>query len=396
MNNSENWIPFEDAVEICDYLRKPVNSKERANRIKDKKNDELYPYYGATGQVGYIDDFLMDGEYVLLGEDGAPFLDAYAQKAYIVNGKAWVNNHAHVLKSKGNSKFLCYYLNYFNYKEYVSGTTRLKLTQTQMKRIKIPNLSIKEQEQIVVRIEELFSELDNAEDTLQKTKQQLSVYRQVVLKEAFDMALNGNELVPIESFLSTKRKGMSTGPFGTMIKKHEHQRSGIPMLGIENIGKGKFVEGNKIFVTPQKADELKAFVLMEGDIIISRSGTVGEICVVPQKAAGALMSTNLMRVVLNTDKIHPDYFVYLFQSKSVVYEQVKELCRGSTRIFLNQTILKKIRFPVPSLKMQEQIIDKIESRLSVCNSIENTITTSLRQLQAMRRSILREAFERAL
>ena len=120
-----------------------------------------------------------------MGEDGAPFLDAFAQKAYIINGKAWVNNHAHVLKSKTNNKFLCYYLNQFNYKGYVSGTTRLKLTQADMKRIQIPVPPISEQERIVARIEELFSQLDKSVETLQKIKEQLVVYRQAVLKDAF-------------------------------------------------------------------------------------------------------------------------------------------------------------------------------------------------------------------
>ena len=117
-----NYVPFEEAVEICDTQRKPINNKDRARRIEGKKKDSLYPYYGATGQVGYIDDYITDGEYVLLGEDGAPFLNTFAKKAYIISGKTWVNNHAHVLKSKTNNKFLCYYLNYFNYSGYVSGT----------------------------------------------------------------------------------------------------------------------------------------------------------------------------------------------------------------------------------------------------------------------------------
>ena len=138
MYNNWNTVPFTEAVEICDSLRRPINSSERAARINGKKQSELYPYYGATGQVGFIDDYITDGEYVLLGEDGAPFLDAYAPKAYIVNGKTWVNNHAHVLRSKTNNKFLCYYLNSFNYKGFVSGTTRLKLTQAEMKRIPVP------------------------------------------------------------------------------------------------------------------------------------------------------------------------------------------------------------------------------------------------------------------
>ena len=159
---SSNWnvVPFTEAVDICDTLRKPINSSERASRIKGKEQSELYPYYGATGQVGFIDDYITDGEYVLLGEDGAPFLDAFSKKAYIISGKTWVNNHAHVLKSKTNNKFLCYYLNSFNYKGYVSGTTRLKLTQAEMKRIPVPVPPLSEQERIVARIEELFSQLD--------------------------------------------------------------------------------------------------------------------------------------------------------------------------------------------------------------------------------------------
>ena len=189
---------------------------------------------------------------------------------------------------------------------------------------------------------------------------------------------------------------MSTGPFGTMIKKHEHQTTGIPMLGIENIGDGKFIDGNKIFVTPEKAKELKSFTLLEGDIIISRSGTVGELCAVPKRMEGALLSTNLMRVSLNNYIILSDYFIYLFQSKGIVLDQVRELCKGSTRTFLNQTILKQIKFPVPDISKQKTIVEIIELRVSVCDSIEKTVNTALQQADALRQSILKEAFERRL
>ena len=198
LNNSAwNYIPLTSAVKIFDSLRQPINSKERAKRIEGKKDSDLFPYYGATGQVGYIDDFLIDGEYILLGEDGAPFLDALAKKAYIINGKSWVNNHAHILQSKTNNKFLYFYLNYFDYKDYVSGTTRLKLTQARMKQIPVPVPSLPEQERIVARIEELFSELDKAVETLKTTKQQLAVYRQAVYASIFDHGT----LRPITDFL---------------------------------------------------------------------------------------------------------------------------------------------------------------------------------------------------
>lgn len=261
-------------------------------------------------------------------------------------------------------------------------------------KIKVLIPPLDEQFRIVARIEELFSELDKAVDTLKTTKEQLEVYRQAVLKDAFDNAQAMCErFTPIEELLVTDRKGMSTGPFGTMLKKHEHKTTGVPMLGIENIDSGKFIDGNKIFVTPEKAAELKSFALKSGDIIISRSGTVGELCVVPPRMEGALLSTNLMRVSLDCQKVLPEYFIYLFQSKGIVLDQVKELCKGSTRIFLNQTILKQIQFPIPNVHEQLQIINTIESRLTFCDNIEKTVDTALAQADAMRQSILKQSFE---
>src|SRR3954449_12627435 len=81
-----------ELVEVLDHLRVPVNKTDRATRVG------TVPYYGAAGQVGWIDDYLFDEELVLLGEDGVPFLNPLQPKAYIISGKSWVNNHAHVLR----------------------------------------------------------------------------------------------------------------------------------------------------------------------------------------------------------------------------------------------------------------------------------------------------------
>ena len=184
----KGWVrtSLEAVCQILDSRRIPVNNSERSRRIARKSEDNLYPYYGATGQVGLIDDFIFEGEHILLGEDGAPFLDPFQDKSYLVDGKFWVNNHAHILNSIISNKYVCHYLNQLDYSDHVTGTTRLKLTQNALKRIPVFVAPTAEQRRIVDKIEELFSELDKGVESLKAARAQLKIYRQAVLKHAFE------------------------------------------------------------------------------------------------------------------------------------------------------------------------------------------------------------------
>ena len=159
----EGWTVccLENVAKVLDNLRKPINSNERNSRIANKHENELFPYYGATGQVGFIDDYLVDGTFLLLGEDGAPFLDKYAIKSYPIKGKCWVNNHAHILEPLCDFDYLMYYLNHVDYKDYVNGSTRLKLTQSDMRSIIILLPPLTEQKRISVKVKYLFRLLDS-------------------------------------------------------------------------------------------------------------------------------------------------------------------------------------------------------------------------------------------
>jgi len=210
INNLNSWVtaPLGDICQILDSQRIPVNSEGRSERILGKPASELYPYYGATGWVGVIDGYLFEGEHILLGEDGAPFLEPFRDKAYIVDGEFWVNNHAHILRSKISNQYLCYYLNQLDYSDYVTGTTRLKLTQSALKAIPIEIAPANEQKRIVAKIEELFSELDNGVKSLETAREQLKIYRQAVLKHAFEGKLtaawrekNQSEIIAIDQFI---------------------------------------------------------------------------------------------------------------------------------------------------------------------------------------------------
>ncbi|MCC7388140.1 MAG: restriction endonuclease subunit S [Phycisphaerales bacterium] len=166
--------------EILDSRRVPVNAKERASRRG------AVPYYGATGQAGWIDDYLFDEELILLGEDGAPFLDSSKSVAYLIDGKSWVNNHAHVLRARAGAlnRFFVHALNRVDYRPFVSGTTRLKLPQGPMRQITLPVPPAAEQTRIADRIDELFSDLDSGVEALRRVRRKLDRYRAAVLHAA--------------------------------------------------------------------------------------------------------------------------------------------------------------------------------------------------------------------
>lgn len=409
---SRQWeyVAFCDAVDICDTQRKPINSKERSKRIAGKPQSELYPYYGATGQVGYIDDYITDGEYVLLGEDGAPFLDAFAPKAYVISGKAWVNNHVHVLRSKKSNKFLCYYLNYFDYKGFVSGTTRLKLTQNSMKQIKIPNPPLSEQERIVARIEELFSQLDDGVETLKKVKQQLAVYRQAVLKEAFEGAFTAHQQLDLKLTWANREESLS-------LPKLPDEWRYVALAQLGELGRGKskhrprndavlFENGKYPFIQTGDVKAAKHYITkwskMYGEIGLQQSKLwpKGTLCItiaanIAETAFLGIDACFPDSVVGFTpfDFVLPEYVRYFIESQKI---RLWVYAPATAQKNINLDTLENLIIPYCSYAEQKEVVSEIEARMTICDSIEETVDTALQQAEAMRQSILKKAFEGGL
>lgn len=378
-----NYIPLEQAADILDSYRKPVNSKERLNLIKGKPLDELFPYYGATGQVGWIDSFLTDGEYILLGEDGAPFLNPYAEKAYIIHGKTWVNNHAHILHSKMNNEFLCYYLNYFNYKNYVSGTTRLKLTQAQMRKTPIPNIPSDEQSRIVARIEELFSELDKAVDTLKTTKEQLEVYRQAVLKDAFSDFEKKDSIRNLTMVVTSGSRGWAkyysnSGALFVRIGNLTHSGIDIDFRDIQHITPPDNAEGVRTRLQPN-------------DVLVSITADLGSIGFVSEKVEEAYINQHIALVRFQ-NPVQGRFMAWYLRSEYGQKDLLKNK-RGGGKLGLGLDDIRDTPVPIVDDITATEIVDKVEEQLSVCDSIEKTVDTVLAQADAMRQSILKQAFE---
>ena len=379
------FVSFEQAVEIWDTLRKPVNAKERQSRIEGKDIGELYPYYGATGQVGYIDGYISDGEYVLLGEDGAPFLQPTATKAYLIHGKAWVNNHAHVLRSKYNNAFLCYYLNSFDYQGFVSGTTRLKLTQAAMKQIPIPAPPLSEQKRIVSRIEELFSQLDASVAELKTAKERLKVYRQAVLKEAF---------AKFHAFTSLKQASerIFDGPFGSNLKTADYVEQGVRVVRLENVKNAWFDNAKRSFVTREKYQTISSHTVYPDDLIMSTFISEDiKICQLPVDVGFAVNKADCIGIRLKSG-INPRFVMFYLASREA-YNALIHQVHGATRPRVNTKQIKAMQIPVAKLREQDTTVIEIEEKMSICDSIEKTVDTALQQAEALRQSILKKAFE---
>ena len=401
------WVALEDAVEICDYLRKPVNSKERAQRVANKREDELYPYYGATGQVGYIDSYLSDGEYVLLGEDGAPFLDPFAKKAYLIKGKGWVNNHAHVLKSKLNNKFLCYYLNQVDYNGLVTGTTRYKLTQAAMKRILVPTPDLVEQERIVSKIEELFSRLDASVAELKTAREKLKVYRQAVLKEAFEGAFTHHQMLDIDLDWASVEETMTLPTIPP-----EWRYIALSKLGELGRGKSKhrprndpalFEDGKYPFIQTGDVKAAKRYITT----CAKKYGNFGlqQSKLWPKGTLCITIAANIAETAfLGIDACFPDSIVGFTPSEYIIPEYIKHFIESQkVRLWafapataqknINLDTLENLVVPYCSIEEQHQVVAEIESKMTVCDNIEETIEATLQQTEALRQSILKQAFE---
>ncbi|EKF9485412.1 restriction endonuclease subunit S [Vibrio cholerae] len=145
------WKTLGDLAENLDSKRKPITSGLReAGEI---------PYYGASGIVDYVKDYIFDGDYLLVSEDGANLLARNTPIAFSISGKTWVNNHAHVLKFEtyAERKYVEYYLNSIDLTPYISGAAQPKLNKKNLESIKIPNPAPKEKERIVAILDKFDS-----------------------------------------------------------------------------------------------------------------------------------------------------------------------------------------------------------------------------------------------
>lgn len=283
-------------------------------------------------------------------------------------------------------KYLLYFFRYYEAQLQKSGTgtTFKAITQNVIKNIEVPVPDLYEQERIVSKIEELFSKLDASTAELQTAKEKIKVYRQAVLFRAFQNLSDTTTMDQIADMIDPQ-PSHRTPP---------EVMNGIPYIGVGDIDysvrKVKFGEARK--VSPAVLQEhLERYTLHKGDFIMGKIGTIGKPFIVPLPQDYTL-SANVILIQPDSEKIVPEFLYWQFSSPLVT----QQLTTGAAATSQPAFGIKKAR--LLSIKMcgveqQRQIVSEIEGALSICDSIQQTIDTSLQQAEALRQSILKQAFE---
>lgn len=365
-------------TDCLDGKRVPLNSEQRADR------QGHVPYWGANSIMDYVQDALFDEELALLGEDGAPFFDRTKPVAFHSAGPVWPNNHIHVLRphSDVKAKYLVSILNITDYAQFIDGSTRDKLTQSEMNNIPVPLPPDAEQSAIITFLDRETAKIDCLVAEQQRLIELLQEKRQAVISHAVTKGLDPAapmkdsgvewlgevpshwDVTKIKYIKSKTRNAFVDGPFGSNLKS-EH-----------------FVEGGDVFVIESgfatqgvlDVDELKTISLEHfrtidrseakpGDIIIAKIGAqFGKSSILPNIDKPAVVSGNSLKLTVDPAVCIAAFVNWQLTNLKMV-GAIDEIVNGTAQPALSLGEMNNLPILVPTLDEQRIIIGFLSEKL---------------------------------
>ena len=352
-----------DIVDFLDGQRKPL---KESDRIKGK-----YPYYGASGIIDYINDYLFDENLVLLSEDGANIIDRNYPICFIATGKYWVNNHAHVLKVKAGviDKFICESLERLDYTKFNTGTAQPKLNQDICQKIviTIPN----EDEQKC--ISEFLDRINNIITLHQRKLDKLQATKKALLQEMFPEEGQDKPKRRFKGFADAWEQRKLDEVCNVYDGTHQTPRytnSGVMFISVEDI---ETLESNKYISEEDFKSEFKVFPEY-GDILLTRIGDVGSANVILDEIKRAYY---VSLALLKPKNINSLFLLALLGSSSVQSEIWRRTLHIAFPKKINKNEINKVIVKQPSIPEQEKI-----GKLFF--SLDQTITLYQRKLDKLK------------
>ena len=355
---SKDWesVDLGEVVEIHDSKRIPLSEMERKSR-KGK-----YPYCGANGIIDYIDNYIFDGEFVLLAEDGGSY-GKFENTAYIMSGRFWVNNHAHILKAmegKTSNLFLKYALDFLDLNPYIVGSTRKKLNQEQMREIRVPLPPLEEQRAIVGVLGVVDLAVVKAGEVIAKTERLKKGLMQTLLTRG--IGHKEYKQTPIGTTPKTWQVKKASELFivetGTTpsTRKPEYWNEGtvnwITPTDLSKLNGKIHIKNSERKITEKALKETSLAVMPKGSLIISTRAPVGYVAVLEEPAAFNQGCKGL--IPKSHDEILSEFYCYYLLNKK---QMLENLSSGSTFKELSKERLQNFNMPYPSFTEQKRIAE---------------------------------------
>lgn len=264
---------------------------------------------------------------------------------------------------------------------YASGTTFLELSATKFSQIPFPLPPLVEQYRIVDKIEELFSELDKSQENLLNAQKQLEIYRQVILKDAFEN--KNTQFVKLNKIINGVQYGYTA--------KSDFNQDGAKYLRITDIQDSNIV-WDQVPSCVINETNLEKYKLFEGDILFARVGnTVGKTILIGENVPESVFASYLIRISPKKEKISPEFLNYYFKSNHY-WKQIIESAAGVAQPNINGSKLKELLVPISSIHNQKEIIQEIELKFSLIDNLRKSIEDNLKRIRLFRQIILQKAF----
>ncbi len=406
----ENWV-WSRLGKIAinhDSKRRPVSLKDRIDQEK------IYSYYGATGEIDKVENYLFNGLFLLIGEDGGNFFTE-KDNSFIVEGKFWANNHVHVLQFDQliEIRYMLYFMNSLNFPEMdlITGIAVPKLNQNNLNKILVPLPPLAEQKRIVAKIEEIFAIINqigtkkeealsiirnmrqtalqdaimgvlvDQEDTnepasilyekIQAEKEQM-VKEKKIKKEATLPDIEADEIpfdIP-ESWKWVRLGDIVSIKGGKRVPKGE-KFSDVPTdyayLRVSDMHNGTIIGDSLQYLTEEIYEKIKAYTITSADVYLTIAGTIGRVGLIPEEFSDMNLTENACK--LTPVKVDKHYLMYGLYS-NFVQNQFKEGVNQLAQPKLSIRTTRSTIFPLPPIAEQRRIVEKLDEIMAICDQME--------------------------